>query len=164
MHAPVFTFSFTKLRLASGSQTNAHSQGRRLSYARKLQNNSTPASVSILVTVLDRGNRKALFAHFGCSYWRGNLRVAFRGDCNDFPQSLAGACLGRKVFVASMLTMAVAAVYLALVKRQPNNVGGGFITFYLIGTGWLTARRRDGETSGFDRFALLIPMTTGILT
>ncbi|HKD72538.1 MAG TPA: hypothetical protein VKB61_10410, partial [Candidatus Acidoferrum sp.] len=71
--------------------------------------------------------------------------------------------LAGKVFVASMLTMAVAAVYLAITKHQPNNIGGGILTFYLIGTAWLTARRRDGETSRFDWVALLIPLTIGIL-
>ena len=69
-----------------------------------------------------------------------------------------------KFFVASMLTMAVAAVYLAIVRHQPNNIGGGILTFYLIGTGWLTARRGDAETSRFDWVVLLIPLTLGILT
>jgi len=55
--------------------------------------------------------------------------------------------LAGRIFVASMLTMAVGAVYLAIVKHQPNNIGGGIITFYLIGTAWLTARRKEGETS-----------------
>lgn len=72
--------------------------------------------------------------------------------------------LAGKIFVASMLTMAVGAVYLAIVKNQPNNIGGGVLTFYLIGTAWLTARRRDGETSRFDWIALLIPLTIGILS
>src|SRR5580704_8844210 len=58
--------------------------------------------------------------------------------------------LAGRVFVASMLTMAVGAVYLAIVRHQPNNIGGGIITFYLIGTAWLTARRREGATSRFD--------------
>ena len=71
--------------------------------------------------------------------------------------------LAGKVFVASMLTMAVAAVYLAITKHQPNNIGGGILTFYLIGTAWLTARRRHGETSHFDWVALLIPLAIGIL-
>jgi hypothetical protein len=69
-----------------------------------------------------------------------------------------------KVFVASMLIMAVGAVYLGIVKDQPSNIGGGIITFYLIGTGWLTARRKAGETSRMDWVALLIPLTLGILT
>ena len=71
--------------------------------------------------------------------------------------------LAGKIFVASMLTMAVGAVYLAVTRHQPNNIGGGILTFYLIGTAWLTARRRDGETSRFDWFVLLIPLTLGVL-
>jgi len=71
--------------------------------------------------------------------------------------------LAGKVFVISMLTMGAGAVYLAIVKHKPNNIGGGILTFYLIGTAWLTARRRDGETSRFDWFALLIPLALGIL-
>src|SRR5580698_5087945 len=72
--------------------------------------------------------------------------------------------LAGRVFVASMLTMAVGATYLAIVKHQPSNIGGGILTFYLIGTAWLTARRRDGETSRFDWVALLIPLAIGVLT
>jgi hypothetical protein len=63
-----------------------------------------------------------------------------------------------------MLTMAVSAVYLAIVRHQPNNIGGGILTFYLIGTAWLTAKRRDGETSRFDWVVLLIPLALGTLT
>jgi hypothetical protein len=69
-----------------------------------------------------------------------------------------------KVFVVAMLIMAVGAVYLGIVKNQPSNIGGGVITFYLIGTGWLTARRKEGETSRLDWVSLLIPLTVGILT
>jgi hypothetical protein len=69
-----------------------------------------------------------------------------------------------RVFVVSMLMMAVGAVYLGIVKNQPSNIGGGILTFYLIGSGWLTSRRGDGETSRMDWIALLIPLTVGILT
>jgi uncharacterized membrane protein len=72
--------------------------------------------------------------------------------------------LAGKIFVAAMLTMAVGATYLAIVKHQPSNIGGGILTFYLIGTAWLTARRRDGETSRWDWIAFLIPLALGILT
>jgi hypothetical protein len=72
--------------------------------------------------------------------------------------------LAGKLFVASMLTMAVFAVYLAITRHQPNNIGGGILTFYLIGTAWLTARRGDGETSRWDWVVLLIPLALGILT
>ena len=72
--------------------------------------------------------------------------------------------LAGRVFVVSMLTMAVFAVYLAVVYHDPNNIGGGILTFYLVGTAWLTARRRDGETSWFDWIVLLIPLALGTLT
>jgi len=71
--------------------------------------------------------------------------------------------LAGRIFVASMLTMGAAAVCLAVVRHQPNNIGGGILTVYLIGTAWLTVRRRGGETSWFDWIALLIPLAIGIL-
>jgi hypothetical protein len=86
-----------------------------------------------------------------------NLALSFR-------KGSPGHVLAGKVFVASMLTMALSAVYLGIVKHQTNNIGGGIITFYLIGTGWLTARRREGETSRMDWVALLFPLAVGILT
>ena len=66
-----------------------------------------------------------------------------------------------RVFVVSMLTMGLSAVYLAAVKHDNNNVGGGVLTLYLVATAWMTARRADGETSVFDWVALLIPLGTG---
>jgi hypothetical protein len=68
------------------------------------------------------------------------------------------------VFVIAMLIMASLAVYLAIVRHQPSNFGGGLFTFYLIGTAWLTARRRDGETRRFDWVVLLIPLVLGFVT
>src|SRR5258706_15608964 len=72
--------------------------------------------------------------------------------------------LAGRIFVVSMLTMGALAAYLAITRHQPNNIGGGILTVYLIGTAWLTARRRDGETSRFDWVALLIPLANGILS
>ena len=68
-----------------------------------------------------------------------------------------------RVFVGSMLTMGVCAAWLAILKHDPNNIGGGILTVYLITTAWLTARRGDGETRRFDWAALLIPLAIGIL-
>ena len=65
------------------------------------------------------------------------------------------------VFIVSMLCMASAAVYLALLKHQMGNVFGGCLTFYLVTTAWLTARRRDGETRIFDWGALLAALAIG---
>lgn len=72
--------------------------------------------------------------------------------------------LAGKIFVGSMLVMAAGAAYLGVTKHQPNNVGGGIFTFYLILTAWLTARRTEGETGRFDWAALLIPLALGTLT
>jgi uncharacterized membrane protein len=72
--------------------------------------------------------------------------------------------LAGKVFVASMLIMSAFAVYLAVLKHQPGNIGGGSLTFYLILTAWLTVRRRDGQTSAYDWALLLIPLALGTLT
>src|SRR5215469_1160351 len=78
-----------------------------------------------------------------------------------FRKGSRGHVMAGKVFVASMLTMAVAAVYLAILKHETPNILAGTLTFYLIITAWLTARRRDGETSKLDWVGLLIPLTTG---
>jgi hypothetical protein len=56
------------------------------------------------------------------------------------------------------------AAYLAIVRHQPGNFGGGVFTFYLILSAWLTARRRDGETARFDWLLLVIPLALGTLT
>jgi hypothetical protein len=100
-----------------------------------------------------------LFHIFG-----GTIGLLSGAAAMSFRKGSRGHVLAGKVFVASMLSMAVGAVYLAVVKHQPNNIGGGILTFYLIGTAWLTARRRDGETSRLDWAALLIPLALSILT
>src|SRR5258708_15797649 len=86
----------------------------------------------------------------------GNAAMAFR-------KGSPGHVLAGRIFVGSMLTMGALAVYLAITRHQPSNIGGGILTVYLIGTAWLTARRRDGETSRFYWVALLFPLALGIL-
>jgi len=56
--------------------------------------------------------------------------------------------LAGRVFVAAMLIMASAAVYLAVLKNQPNNIGGGILAFYLILSAWLTVRGRAAAMPG----------------
>ena len=94
----------------------------------------------------------------------GTLGLLSGTAAMSFRKGSSRHVLAGRVFVVSMLTMAVVAVYLAIVRHQPNNIGGGILTFYLIGTAWLTARRRDGETNRFDWIVLLIPLALGILT
>lgn len=62
------------------------------------------------------------------------------------------------VFVVSMLTMASAGAFLAVMKSQPPNILGGTFTFYLVATAWMTAKRRTQETSLADWGALLLTL------
>ena len=64
--------------------------------------------------------------------------------------------LAGNVFVVSMLGLSASGVYLAIMKSQPGNILGGTLTFYLVATAWMTARRRDGEPGIFDWGALLV--------
>ena len=59
------------------------------------------------------------------------------------------------IFFVSMLTMASTAALL-------GNVFGGASALYLVTTGWLTARRPEGETTIFDWGALLFGLAVGV--
>ncbi len=59
------------------------------------------------------------------------------------------------IFFISMLTMASTAALL-------GNVFGGASALYLVTTGWLTARRPEGETTIFDWGALLFGLAVGV--
>lgn len=63
------------------------------------------------------------------------------------------------VFVISMMSLSLTGVYLALMKSQPGNVIGGTLTFYLVTTAWLTARRKTPVTGLLDWGALVIIMS-----
>jgi hypothetical protein len=60
------------------------------------------------------------------------------------------------VFFVAMLVMGSSAAYL-------GNVVGGLLACYLVATAWLTARRREGETSIFDWAAFLFALAVGVL-
>jgi hypothetical protein len=55
-----------------------------------------------------------------------------------------------------MLCLSASGVFLAVMKSQPGNILGGTLTFYLVATAWMTARRRDGQPGIFDWGALLV--------
>jgi uncharacterized membrane protein len=79
------------------------------------------------------------------SFRKGSIRHIFAG----------------RIFVASMLIMAAAAVYLAILKHQTANILAGILTFYLITTAWLTVRNRGGKGSAFEWGVTLIPLAGG---
>jgi hypothetical protein len=60
------------------------------------------------------------------------------------------------VFVIAMLCLSATGVYLAIMKSQPGNILGGTLTFYLVATAWLTAKRKEASTGIFDWGALLV--------
>ncbi len=98
-----------------------------------------------------------LTVHIGC----GILGILSGTAALSFRKGSRRHVLAGKLFVASMLTMAAAAVYLAILKHQTPNILAGVLAFYLITTGWLTAWRGDGQTSRYDWGVLLIPLAGG---
>jgi uncharacterized membrane protein len=60
------------------------------------------------------------------------------------------------IFFVSMLSASGAGAYLAaFVHPNSGNVIGSTLTFYLVATAWVAARRRDGKSGLFDLVALL---------
>jgi hypothetical protein len=95
----------------------------------------------------------------------GSVGLLSGGTAMVFRKGSRGHVLSGRVFVVAMLTMGMAAVPLGLIKHQYANVGGGIMTVYLVGTAWLTMWRKPGEPGGvIDRFALLVPLSIGLLT
>lgn len=86
----------------------------------------------------------------------GTIAIVFR-------KGSRGHRAAGNVFVVAMLVMGVCASILALMKHQPNNFFGGLVTFYLIGTAWLTARRkeREEETGILDWGGLVFALVLG---
>jgi uncharacterized membrane protein len=62
------------------------------------------------------------------------------------------------VFVIAMLSLSSSGAYMATLKHEPGNILGGALTFYMVATAWLTARRRDGQPGIFDWGALLLAL------
>jgi uncharacterized membrane protein len=66
------------------------------------------------------------------------------------------------VFVLAMISLALSATYLAIRKSQVTNVLGAGLTFYLVTTAWVAAKRRDGQPGIWDWAALSIGSAVGI--
>ena len=93
----------------------------------------------------------------------GTLGLVSGAAAMSFRKGSRWHVLAGKIFVASMLTMAVGATWLAIQKHESGNIGGGVLTFYMILTA-CTARRAYATTSKFDWVVLLIPLALGSLT
>lgn len=58
------------------------------------------------------------------------------------------------VFVVTMVTLTLTGIEMAIVKSQPGNILGGAVTFYLVATAWMTARRRAFTLGWMDWVAV----------
>jgi uncharacterized membrane protein len=86
----------------------------------------------------------------------GAVALSFRKGSR--PHGIAGT-----VFLVSMLTASAAGAFLGFRKSEMDNFFGGVLTFYLVATAWLTARRKDGEIGFFDRLAFLVGIVIAVL-
>ena len=91
------------------------------------------------------------------SYLCWNNRVAVRLRSNVTAQRFPRHGLAGDVFVVSVLALGASGTIAGLIKfyltnsqAQLANFFVGTLTFYLVGTAWWAARRRDSETSIFD--------------
>ena len=68
------------------------------------------------------------------------------------------------VFSVSMLSASGAGAYLAgFVHPNSGNVIGSTLTFYLVATGWVAAKRREGRPGLFDLVALLFGLAVAAI-
>jgi hypothetical protein len=65
------------------------------------------------------------------------------------------------LFVLAMMSLGLSGIYLALRKSQITNVLGGSLAFYLVGTAWLTVRRKIWKSGFLDWAGLLLILAVG---
>lgn len=75
------------------------------------------------------------------------------------------------VFVLAMLVLAGMATYLAIallgaLPGQMGNITAGVLVPYLVGTAWMTVRRKEGTAGLFEKIALIVALcvSAGFLT
>ncbi|MBA2706909.1 MAG: hypothetical protein H0U59_03790 [Gemmatimonadaceae bacterium] len=67
-----------------------------------------------------------------------------------------------KIFVYSMLVLALTGAVLGVLKSQRLNAAQGVLTFYLVTTAFLTVRRRSDGFPWIDAGAMLVAFTVGL--
>jgi len=86
----------------------------------------------------------------------GAVALSFRKGSR--PHGIAGS-----VFFVAMLIASAAGAYLAIRNSEMDNVFGGILTFYLVATAWVTARRGDTGTGIFDWIGLLVAVAITVV-
>jgi hypothetical protein len=66
------------------------------------------------------------------------------------------------MFVVSMLGLSASGAYLGFMRDQMLSGYMGVLTFYLVTTAWLTARRKAREVGLFAVVALVVPLAVGV--
>jgi hypothetical protein len=64
-----------------------------------------------------------------------------------------------RVFVASIVTTAVSATWLAVKSEEFGFIGAGVLVVYFMLTAWMTVKRRENETGWFEIGAFLVAAT-----
>ncbi len=62
------------------------------------------------------------------------------------------------IFFGSMIIMALAGAYMAIVLPMAISALAGVFTIYLVGTSWMAAKRKDGESNPLDYLALIVAL------
>lgn len=62
------------------------------------------------------------------------------------------------VFLYSMITLGVSGATIAVIRSQPANIVGGSIAVYMVSTGVLTLRRRDGASYWLDAAGIALAL------
>ena len=80
-----------------------------------------------------------------------------------FPKGsgLHGAA-GTIFFITMLIATAAGAIVAGVLRPNAGNVMGSTLTFYLVATAWVTAKRRSGKPGLFDAAALLFVLAVGI--
>src|SRR5512141_1670540 len=67
------------------------------------------------------------------------------------------------LFFGAMLAMAGTGTIMAAFKPERITAMIGLFACYLVATGWMAARRRDGKAGRFERGALAVALTCAIV-
>ena len=91
----------------------------------------------------------------------GTLAMLTGAAAMAVPKGARWHLLTGNAFVISMLSLAGSGAIIGFAREQALNGFMGVLTFYLVCTAWLTARRRDGKTRPSDWAVLAVPLAVG---
>jgi hypothetical protein len=93
----------------------------------------------------------------------GTLGLLSGATALSFRKGSSQHRLSGNIFALSMLSLGASGAYIGFTKHQTLNGLMGVLTFYLVATAWLTARRSDGRAVNFDWVALMVPLAVAAI-